>query len=882
MAAHIKKRRKHVLLLSGLNIILISCVIISVLNAFNDASDNSFSQNIENILTLTNASANKVELEIEYYSDEISTVCGYINQYNNNKGMTVDEMCEYFEACYNFQDKYTWHLIDSELNDKSESARGFDAVSLCSKDTNVFSYVVNAYQELAKIFIAADESNVGKVQCTSEFTDSLTLTKSFAVTSTVKVAPVDSYGQVKYKTLMLLVKSSYMNELIINNNDIDTLSYFDYSNIIIDNDGNYVISNAYFQGTNFIKYMSVYNKNFGEKASQVCDNLKTENYSDVFFYNNNKNQKCAYTIVPIQNSDWHILSMVPLSSFRNTYNISKNLMPFVAFFSLLFIIDITFIMIINYRLRIKTKEAEEANQSKSVFLSSMSHDIRTPMNAIMGMTTIANRQLEDEDADLASLKECMKSIELSGNHLLTLINDILDISKIESGKIILHPSDFSIAETVSLEIEMCHSMIDDKDLEFEIHMNNIVNEYVTGDSLRINQIFINLLTNAVKYTLPGGKVTVGLTEEKISDSDDTARYIYSVSDTGIGMTEEFLKNIFDRFTRAVDTRINSVQGTGLGMAIVKQLVDLMNGTITVKSEINVGSEFVVTLDLPVVKRSMDCLACKNLKILLIDDDQIILDSVKPLLTEAGASVDTACGGRTGIDKAISHKEHSDEYSIIFVDWKMSQINGLEVVSQLRKLLGSGVRIIVMTAYNLSEIEKQARCAGADYFITKPLFRSRLFSVIESAMSGKEIAVRTETLKFPQMKILVVEDNDINWKVINRILKFYEINADRAVNGKEAVETVKNCTQMYDLIFMDIQMPVMNGYQATEEIRKIDDRSKSDVPVYAMTADTFAGDIEKCIRCGMNGHVSKPIDVGNVIGIIRKINDNKLMGDIYNG
>lgn len=458
-------------------------------------------------------------------------------------------------------------------------------------------------------------------------------------------------------------------------------------------------------------------------------------------------------IVPVQNSDWHILSIVPLSSFRSSYDFKGNFLTFAAFFALLFLVDIFFVLLINYRLRIKTKEAEAANQSKSIFLSSMSHDIRTPMNVIIGMALIADQQLKEEVVDRAVLCDCIKSIELSGNHLLTLINDILDLSKIESGRIVLSQKDFSVVDVLNNVITLCGSGIRKKEFDFQVSTQNVAHAYVTGDALRVNQIFINILTNAVKYTEDGGKIRVELTEKPIEGQTDRAKYVYRVSDTGIGMSEEFMETIFERFTRAVDTRINSVQGTGLGMSIVKQLVDLMDGSIQVESELNHGSSFTVTLILPIAKE---------------------------------------------------------------------------------------------------QIEK-----------------------IETQQVTVPVEETVERDSFKDIRILVAEDNDTNWKVFNKILKYYSIRADRAANGQIAVDMVKSSKKEYDLIFMDIQMPVMNGYEATKAIRSLEDEQKAGISIYAMTADTFASDIEKCTEAGMNGHLPKPIELNRVLEIIKIIYEKRV-------
>lgn len=869
-----RKRTALTVFIVMLNIALLIGVICSVLFAFSDAEESSFTQNIENVRTLTDASANKVEIEITNYTKEVKTAASYINNYNNGEGMTIDEIRQFFAEVYATQDFYAWQLVDNFLDGNANpSNEGFDGFSLTQSSANSFVYRAKAYPELARIFGIASEETLGVVNYTSEFTDpSDALEKSFAVTTTIKIRTSSGYD---YKTLMRIVLSDHINAVISSNNDIDTLSYFDYSNIIVDDSGNYVISNSYFQGTNFVDYIKLYNDDFLETDSQdLLMQMKNENYSDSFFYNNNKSQKCVYTVVPIQNSNWHVLSIVPIDSFQEKDNFSTNYFRFFITFFAMFALDMTLALLLNRKLRRKKKEAEAANVAKSQFLSSMSHDIRTPMNAIIGMTVIANENLEEETLDRDTLKDCVKTIELSGNHLLTLINDILDISKIESGKVVLSPDDFSISETMSKMLEIVQPQITEKKFTFETHIVNVNHEFVHADELRLNQVFINILSNAIKYTNPGGKITVDLTEEEIPGRTDIAKFIYKVSDTGIGMDSEFQKTIFERFTRAVDTRINVVQGSGLGMSIVKQLIDLMDGEITVESKLNVGSTFTVTVNLPVADIRAENVSLNGMSALLIDDDIILLETAKMSLEKAGMTVDTVSTGSEGIKLAQKKHQSGNNYSVIMVDWKMSEMNGIEVVKELKAKLGNDIKIVVMTAYNIADIEHEARAAGVDGFITKPLFKSKLLHTVQSLFTDEPNGVKSKERQTFNLDLLVAEDNHVNWKVLERLLVRYGINPERAENGKIALQMIENRDKPYDLVLMDIQMPVMNGYDATEAIRALDDKAKAQTPIYAMTADTFAEDVSKCMEKGMNGHLAKPIEIDKLLKVLVQLSDNK--------
>lgn len=852
-----------------LNAVLVFGIVWSVLSAFNTAKTISFTQNIENIRTLTNASANKIELEFFHHTHEIETIAEYINSYNGI-GMYEDELVGFLNACYGMQSNYSWQLADNSVIDSETQNAGFCAYLPDSSDNVSFRYKVNAYPELAKIFCSADETTLGKVRYTSEFTDaSPSLKKSAAITTTVRIR--DENGGYNYKTLLLLIRSDYINVLLSNNNDIDTLSFFDYSDIIVDNDGNYVISNDRFQGTNFLKYIALYNDNFSDKDyDDILEKLHTEDYSDVLFYRDSRGKDCVYTLVPVQNSDWHILSIVPAASFSNDYDFSRSFLYFALPFIALFVLDIFLVLVINRKLRSMTKKAREANESKSLFLSSMSHDIRTPMNAIVGMTIIAEKQLDEENIDRESVRECIKSIEMSSGHLLTLINDVLDISKIESGKIVLHNADFSIAQTLCDVVEMCKPQINEKKFVFDVIIRDVLHEYVIGDALRVNQIFINILTNAVKYTEQGGKITVELFEDKTS-SENAARYVYKVSDTGIGMSPEFTAAIFNRFSRAVDTRINSVQGTGLGMAIVKQLTDLMDGEVTVESEINVGSVFTVTLELPFVTQKADKdIHLEQISVLLISNDAFVCDAVRKAFLLFGTSVETADNVQLGTEAAETGIRSGKPYKIIFIDGKVPDVSEKEYISEIKRISHGQTSVIAITDCLCAKKSDCDFANSADYSVSKPLFGSKLMNAIKETMSGRKKSEKNDSDKesFPDMHILAVEDNDTNWKILDRILKYYSINAQRAENGKIAVEIMKNCDITPQLVLMDIQMPVMNGYESAKAIRALDDKERSSVPIYAMTADIFSDDVRRCREAGMDGHLSKPIDIEKVLEIIR--------------
>ncbi len=511
----------------------------------------------------------------------------------------------------------------------------------------------------------------------------------------------------------------------------------------------------------------------------------------------------------------------------------------------------------------------EANNAKTQFLSSMSHDIRTPMNAIIGMTTLASKHLDDQEY----IKNCLNKMALASNHLLTLINDVLDISKVESGKMSLNPIVFSLADTVSNLVNIVRQQIGGKSQKFDVRVHNIKREYLFADELRLNQIFINILSNAVKYTPEGGRISMDLREEFISGVSDKIRVIYTVEDSGIGMSDEFMSNMYDSFSRANPENHGDIQGTGLGLTISKTMVDLMKGTIECESELGRGSKFTVTLDLPIAERIMDDLILPPMEVLLADDDEIFLESAANTLRQMGISPDCVTSGEDAIIKAVARHESDNDYPVIIVDWQMPGMNGIETIRQIRAKVGNNVSIIVVSAYEWHDIETIAKEAGADGFISKPFFPSNVYENMTRILGLRTDAHTDEELdtwrpNIAGMNILVAEDNDINWEIAEEILGLYHISTVRAENGQRCVDMLNASAEgEFDLVLMDIKMPVLDGYEATVAIRNSQRDYVKSIPVVAMTADAFSEDIQRCKDVGMNAHIAKPLNISNLVSVL---------------
>ncbi|MCH1983010.1 response regulator [Ruminococcus sp. OA3] len=533
-------------------------------------------------------------------------------------------------------------------------------------------------------------------------------------------------------------------------------------------------------------------------------------------------------------------------------------------FILLLLLDGSYILSINRQLRKSVEETRNANLAKTQFLSAMSHDIRTPMNAIIGITEIA---MKDTDNSVRVL-DCLKKIALSSSHLLTLVNDVLDISQVESGKLILHPVVFSLSECSMNLLNIVKSEIKDKRLAFNVYLHHLEHEYLYADELRMNQIFINLLTNAVKYTDPDGKVVLDFLETQLPDNCGKVMLTYTVLDTGIGMSREFMKNMYQTFTRAADSRIDKVIGSGLGLAITKQMVDLMDGTIECESELGKGTKFTVTLPLQTAEKTNDYML-PPLRILLVDEDDIFLDTTAATLVSMGATVDKANQGHTAIKMAAAK-----HYPIIIVSFHMLEIDYIQTIRALQPGTGDEATVLLISAYDWDGMEDTAKAAGADGFISKLMFRSVIYKKFNQFLHPREIEIEVSDDTADDLQglhLLVAEDNDLNWEIIEELLKFYEIDATRAENGQVCVDTLNRAeTGTYDAVLMDIQMPVMNGREASMGIRSLQDKEKQNIPIIAMTADAFAEDIRACLEAGMNGHVAKPIDMKRLFRELRNV------------
>ena len=518
--------------------------------------------------------------------------------------------------------------------------------------------------------------------------------------------------------------------------------------------------------------------------------------------------------------------------------------------------------------------AEKANKAKSEFLSNMSHDIRTPMNAIVGMTAIATANIDDKQ----QVQNCLKKIAISSKHLLGLINDVLDMSKIESGKMTLNMELLSLSEAIEGVATIIQPQIKIKKQHFDILVHDIIAENVYCDSVRLNQVLLNLLSNAYKFTPEEGSIELSIYQEVSQLGSDYVRTHIKVKDNGIGMSEEFQRRMFDSFTREDRARVKKTEGTGLGMTITKYIIGAMKGAIEVDSKEGEGTTFHIIIDLEKADVDEKDMTLPPWKMLVVDDDATLCETAVAALGEIGVKAESTLDGETAINMAITANEENKPYDIILMDWKLPELDGIETAKQMLERLGKNIPILLISAYDWAEIEDKARGVGISGFIAKPLFKSTLYHGLkqyteENKTKAKQVE-KPDEMSLKGLRILVAEDNDLNWEVANMLLSEAGMICDHAENGEKCVDMfLASKPGTYAAILMDLRMPVMDGIEATTVIRSLKHKDKN-LPIIAMTADSFSEDVATCISCGMNAHISKPIDIDLVKETLYKFINEK--------
>lgn len=679
----------------------------------------------------------------------------------------------------------------------------------------------------------------------------------------------------KSTALIAGVSMDYLKEALFSDEENGMV----YSHVIT-RDGAFVVRNGV-DWKNFFEHMRSAvedsdgrsNTGYEEELKQALDN--GNDYATVVSIEGERRYMfCA----PIsENVDWAVVSIMPsgdLNAMLSELDEKRIIIMVGSAMVILFTMLIIFIMY--YRLSMqqvkeldkKERAAVRANMAKSEFLSSMSHDIRTPMNAIIGMTEIALRNLQD----MMRVEDCLKKVRLSSKHLLGLINDVLDMSKIESGKMTLNIAPMSLREAMDDIVNIMQPQVKERNQFFDIFIRDIMAENVCCDGVRLNQVLLNLLSNAVKFTPEQGRIDIHLWQEESPEGEGYVRTHFIVEDTGIGMSEEFQKKIFDTFAREENNeQVQKITGTGLGTSITKSIVMMMGGNIEVTSKQGEGSRFHVTVDFKKSEHSEDDMKLPEWNVLVVDDNEMLCLSAVANLEVLGVHADWTQDGMEAVHLIEERHKLGEDYHFVLIDWKMPNMDGIQTIREIHSRIGHNIPIFLISAYDWSELEEQSFDAEIEGFISKPLFKSTLFTRLKQYMGGEgdEAYDEEEEDDFSGRHVLLAEDIDINWEIANEIFSAVGLELEWAVNGKECVEKFKKSEiGYYDAILMDVRMPVMNGYEATRIIRLLD-RTDNDLPIIAMTADAFADDAQRCFESGMNDHLTKPLDIRECMRTFRK-------------
>ena len=651
---------------------------------------------------------------------------------------------------------------------------------------------------------------------------------------------------------------------------------------IIDTDGTFIINNSGYEITeNCFDWLLKNGRDANmENIEEVAENFQKA-VSERKPYNAIvpiMGEMRRFRCTPMEHTEWMMISVMPhgvLDEALTSLGQQRVVSSLVSCGVIMCIMLIVYFIYWRYSVRQMKEladareEALAANKAKSEFLSNMSHDIRTPMNAIVGMVAIAGANVDNRDKVL----ECLRKISLSSKHLLGLINDVLDMSKIESGKLTLNVDLVSLREMMEGIVSIIQPQVKAKKQSFNVFIHKIQTENIYADSVRLNQVLINLLSNAMKFTPEGGDITVTVEQEDSPRGETYVRTHFWVKDTGIGMTKEFQEKIFESFVREDSARVRKTEGTGLGMAITKYIVDKSGGSIALKSEPDKGTEFHVIFDFERGESSAEEMVLPKWEVLVVDDDEELCLSAADSLNEIGVHAEWALDGYTAIEMTEKrHKQHRDYY-VVLLDCKMPELDGIETAREMRRRIGDDMPILLMSAYDWDDVEEEARAAGISGFISKPLFKSTLYHSLkpfaEQEIQDADLSAEPQ-MDFGGKRLLVAEDNELNWEIANELLSSVGFELDWAENGAVCVEKFAAAQPgYYNVILMDLRMPEMNGFEATRNIRAMEREDAGQIPIIAMTADAFSDDVKACLDCGMNGHVAKPLDIPELLRMLQK-------------
>ena len=837
------------LIYSFIGLLIFSIIIFSLLGIYMSRKSEKTVYEIGQIYMsgMNKQMSNHFETVIKLRFGQVSGIVSVVSADNNNKEKLYEELV------YRAQ------------------VRNFDHLALCSTEGNFQTLYGQSIQPLnPEPFVEALVRGEQRVALGSDPAGNLVVL--FGVDATAYPMQNGSMST----GLVAAVPLEYITDFL-SLEDEGQLMYYH----IIRPDGSFVIQNPNTELWNFFEQLqkqsdSAVNESSAESPVEKFNAAlkKHEEYAATLEVNG---EECQIYGISLPYSEWYLVSVMPYSILDDAINNLSSQRMFMTLLSCASVLIILTLIFLRYfsitrsqlnELEKARQTALEANKAKSEFLANMSHDIRTPMNAIVGMTAIATAHMDDRK----QVENCLRKITLSSKHLLGLINDVLDMSKIESGKLTLTTEQISLKEVVEGIVNIMQPQVKTKKQTFDIHVENILTENVWCDGIRLNQVLLNLLSNATKYTPEGGSIQLSLSEEKSPKGENYVRIYIKVKDNGIGMSPEFLKRIYESYSRADGARIHKTEGAGLGMAITKYIVDAMEGTIDIQSEPDKGTEFLLMFDFEKAAAVEMDMVLPAWNMLVVDDDELLCETAMDALKSIGIRAEWTLSGEKAIELVNEHHKKREDYQIILLDWKLPGMNGIQVAKEIRSNLGDEVPILLISAYDWSEFEAEAREAGISGFISKPLFKSTLYHALCQYMDvGTEHEhTLNQNIDLSGRRILLAEDNELNWEGAKELLSDLGVELDWAEDGRICLDKFQKSPEgYYDIILMDIRMPHMTGYEATQAIRGLAHPDALSIPIIAMSADAFSDDIQRCLEFGMNAHIAKPIDIVEVSRLLKR-------------
>ena len=866
-----EKMRRSIAVTVLCDVVIILALVICLMTYIFRNNADTYEQNIDTVSDIASASSQLVQAALDNINGELA------GAYNYCDGRELEEILAYLSLVNG--DDSDYQLLKRDEDASTALYHVYSGYSTKKDANGRFQEVTYADTALSlSLYTHAADQN-GKTSYSQSFTNRTDALRYFAVFCGLKVSVEGRQEQ------YFLIKPQKESKLL---NQAQTFTqYRGVSLAICYPDGKYLACGNGFRGDNFYDYLYRYNGLSLDEKNQLREQVqKDEDGAGVLAYSDYQKRECvfAYAACPAEDGqNWNVVIAVPTSEF-----VAENLLSFfpltiILFLVVLLVFNISRLLLIVKQLRLSVKREMVANTAKSSFLSRMSHEIRTPLNAIIGYNTIAQGEIYEvrDEADRRQVEmkvmDCLSKSEIASKHLLNIINDVLDMAAIEGGKIKISHERFDFKGLITSLTTIFYSQARAKGVEFEVLFDTLTEEWFVGDQVRINQILTNLLTNAIKFTPTGGAVRLTITQP---EAEANAAHIhFQVSDTGIGMEPEYLSRIWTPFEQADSSISRRFGGSGLGLSITKNLVDLMGGSITVTSAPGKGSSFGVDLTFERTQQQLkhDAYDFSSISALVVDDDVSTCDYIRLLFNRCGAKCAAVTSGADALKAIALAQEKGESYSLCLVDWRMPQMDGIETIRGIRRTVGRELPIIVLTAYDYSELADKAAEVGVSRFISKPLFQSSLFDLLAgvSGPQARKALKKNASIDFEGARVILAEDNAMNMEIAKAILQSVGLRVDCAWNGKEALELFEaSPVATYMAVLMDVHMPVMDGHEATRAIRACAHAQAKTIPIIAMTADAFAENVAEAHAAGMNDHIAKPIDTATLFATLAKYKQSK--------